>query len=449
VLYQNTLYASLRPTRRASLSIRMAEAMMSAHGNKAPVLAAELAYLFEAGRDFSRAAQYFLIASERSRQVYADREALALAERGIAMIRELPDSPERVARELNHLMGLALPMHGVKGYAAPELVDVFRRVRQLCDTLGENPQLFGAVAAIGAFHFMRAELGPATEAIAEMRRLSEITGDPVMSIWTDWAHGATFSHFGISLQDTMQELDRGARLYDERMHAGFMLMTGFDAGMGCELQGARVAWMLGDAEGAATRIDATLAQARKSRHPLMLAFALFFQAWIRQHERDPEGVLAVTSELLPLVDQYGYPHVGAWARILDGWARAMTGQPAEGEAAIREGLGVLDAIGILLMRPNYLALLAEAQALQGGLDAALATLDLARETAARTEERCYLAEIHRLTGHLVSQAPDAAGRADAVERHLREAVSVARQQGTVGFERRAEATLASFLHSGG
>ena len=38
------------------------------------------------------------------------------------------------------------------------------------DTLGETPQLFGAVAAIGAFHFMRAELGPATEAIAEMRR---------------------------------------------------------------------------------------------------------------------------------------------------------------------------------------------------------------------------------------------------------------------------------------
>jgi predicted ATPase len=336
-------------------------------------------------------------------------------------------------------------MHGVKGYAAPELADVFRRIRQLCDTLGETPQLFGAVAAIGAFHFMRAELGPATAAIAEMRRLAEITGDPVMSIWTDWAHGATFSHFGISLADTIAELDRGARLYDERMHAGFMLMTGFDAGMGCEFQAARVAWMLGDAEAATTRIEATVAQARRLRHPLMLGFSLFFQAWIRQHARDPEGVLAVTAELLPLVDQYGYPHVGAWARIVDGWARAMTGQAADGEVAIRGGLAVLDAIGITLMRPNYLALLAEAQAMQGHIDEALATLDAARDTAIRTEERCYLAEIHRLSGVWLSQSPGAASQATEIERRLREAVSVAREQGAGGFARLAEATLADFL----
>ena len=449
VLYQNALYASLRPTRRASLSIRMAEAMLSAYAEKASGHAAELAYLFEAGRDFSRAAQYFLIASERSRQVYADREALTLAERGIAMVRELPDTPERVTRELHHLMGLALPLHGVKGYAAPELADVFRRIRQLCDTLGENPQLFGAVAAIGAFHFMRAELGPATDAIEEMRRLSEITGDPVMSIWTDWAHGATFSHFGIKLSDTMAELDRGVRLYDERMHPGLMLMTGFDAGMGCDFQAARVAWMLGDAEGAAARIEGTVAQARRLRHPLMIAFSLFFQAWIRQHARDPQGVLAVTSELLPLLDQYGYPHVGAWARIVDGWALAMTGQPAEGEAAIRAGLGALDAMGLMLMRPNYLALLAEAQALQGRVEDALATLDVARETATRTEERCYLSEIHRLWGQVLAQAPNAAEHAREIERHLREAVRIARDQGALGFGRRAEATLAEYLAAGG
>jgi hypothetical protein len=36
----------------------MAEAIVSAHGEQAPAQAAELAYLFEAGRDFSRAAQY-------------------------------------------------------------------------------------------------------------------------------------------------------------------------------------------------------------------------------------------------------------------------------------------------------------------------------------------------------------------------------------------------------
>jgi predicted ATPase len=144
-----------------------------------------------------------------------------------------------------------------------------------------------------------------------------------------------------------------------------------------------------------------------------------------------------------VVDQYGYPHVGAWARIVDGWARAMTGDPAGGEAAILGGLAVLDAIGIRLMRPNFLALLAEAQALQGRLGEALATLETARETASRTEERCYLAEIHRLWAQLLSESPEAASRAGEIEQHLREAIRVAREQGTRAFQLRAEASLAS------
>ena len=448
VLYQNALYASLGPSRRASLSLRVADAVMTLHG--AHGRAAELAYLFEAARDFSRAAEFFLIASEKARQVFADREALALAERGMAMLQALPDTPERVPRELMHLMGLALPMHGVKGYAAPELEATYRRTRQLCDQLGENPQLFGSVCGIGAFHFMRAELQPANEAIEQMRRLSELTGDPVMSIWFEWAHGATYSHFGRRLSDTMRHLDRGVSLYDPAMHPGFMLMTGFDAGIGCAFQGARVAWMLGEPDRASERINRTVEQARGLRHPLMIAFALHFQSWIRQHARDPEGVLAVTAETLPLSEQYGYPHVGAWARVVRGWALAQTGRAAEGEAMIRQALTVLDAIGITLMRPNFLALLAESIAAQARVDEALATLAEARAIAERTEERCYLSEIHRLHGELLMRkGPSTAGEADAIERVLGDAVAVARDQEARGFELRARTTLARFLKETG
>lgn len=450
VLYQNALYASLGPGRRASLSLRVAEALMAAHGDKAGARAAELAYLFEAGRDFSRAAEFYLIASERSRQVYADREALALAERALAMVRALPDTPERVPRELKHLMGVALPMHGVKGYAASELEELFRRIRHLCDRLGETPELFGAVAAISAFHFMRAELAPADEAIQEMQRLSEMTGDPVMTIWSEWAHGATYSHFGRRLSDTMQHLDRGVGLYDAAMHPGFMLMTGFDAGLGCAFQAARVAWMLGRPDEANTRIETALEQARRQQHPLMLAFVLFFQSWIRQHARDPQGVLRVMEELLPLVDRYGYPHVGAWARTVHGWAQAHTGNAVAGEAAIRQALGLLDAIGVTLMRPNLLALLAEALAAQGRLDEALATLDDAAAIAERTEERCYLSEIQRLSGELrLQRHPSTPADLDAIERQLRHAAVIAREQGARTFHVRVATTLAQFLAARG
>src|SRR5262249_47938505 len=54
VLYQNALYASLRPTRRASLSAAVAQALVGHYGDKNAVVAAELALLWEAAREFTQ-----------------------------------------------------------------------------------------------------------------------------------------------------------------------------------------------------------------------------------------------------------------------------------------------------------------------------------------------------------------------------------------------------------
>ena len=55
-LYQNALYGSLGPSRRASLSAAVADAFIAHHG-QSPVHASELALLFEAAREFARAAE--------------------------------------------------------------------------------------------------------------------------------------------------------------------------------------------------------------------------------------------------------------------------------------------------------------------------------------------------------------------------------------------------------
>jgi predicted ATPase len=201
--------------------------------------------------------------------------------------------------------------------------------------------------------------------------------------------------------------------------------------------------MLGRSDEAASRVEVVVAEARRSQHPLMIAFSLFFQAWIRQHARDARGVLDVMGELKPLIDRYGYPHLGAWAGIVNGWADAQTGRAGDGEAAIRQSLGVLDRIGIKLMRPNFLALLAEAIALQGRTDEALSVLDEAAATAERTEERCYLSEIHRLAGEwLATRGHAAPSDVEQAERRLRLAVDIAREQGARAFEQRGAASLA-------
>jgi tetratricopeptide (TPR) repeat protein len=441
-LYQNALYGSLGPARRASISRAVAQAIVATHGEQAPAHASDLAFLFEAARDFSRAAEFYAVASERARQVFAYREALALATRGMEMLKALPDTPERPPRELAHLMAIAVATHPLKSYAAPELDELYARLRQLCDQIGEQPAIFGAVCALGAFHFMRAEVRSTHELVDRMFRIAAQTGHPVMEIWSTWAYGASFAHLGEDLPQAHERLERGVALYNPAFHSGLMIMTGFDAGIGCTFQDARVLWTLGYPDRSLQRLEQALSLARSTAHPLMILFTRFFEAFVRQLRDEPQRVLAVTAEALPLVDQYGYPHLGSWLGMMHGWAVARTGDPVAGERRIRESIGVADAIGLSLMRPHAIAMLAETVAAQGRLDEALEVLEDARRTGDRTEERYYATEVYRLIGEIRQKrgAP-----LDEIEPPLRDAVAIARAQQARGFELRAATSLARLL----
>jgi hypothetical protein len=437
MLYQDALYGSLGPSRRAKLSAAVAHALLASYGDQAATRATELAYLYEAARDFSHAAQFFLMASEHARQVFADREALALAERGLKAVRALPESPDRAVRELDHLLSVAFPTQSVFGYAAPQLEQTYEHAQALSETLGERPQQFGVVTTIGAFRFMRAELGQALESANLAGRLADQVGDPTMRIWSAWGLGAVKGHLGEGLSDAFATLEEGARLYDPAMHPAFILRTGFDAGVGCRFQSARLAWLLGDTDGAIARADEAVAWARRLQHPFMIGFALFFRAWIGHLEHDADSTLEAAREALAVGEQYGYPHVIGWSSVLAGWATARTGDAPGGEAMARRGLALIESIGLRLMRPTFLAALAEIEALEGGAEAALATLRSAEEVANRTEERCNLPDILRMQGELLA----AGGDRDGAERVLVEAVALAERQQSNGFGRRAAATL--------
>ena len=93
VLYQNALYASLRPTRRASLSAAVAQALVGYHGEKNAAVAGELALLWEVAREFARAADCYLQAAQNAARLFANHEAVVLARRGLEMLEALPDAP--------------------------------------------------------------------------------------------------------------------------------------------------------------------------------------------------------------------------------------------------------------------------------------------------------------------------------------------------------------------
>jgi hypothetical protein len=67
----------------------VAEALLGYHGEQCAAVASELALLFEAGRDFARAADSFMVAAQNAARVYANQEAAVLLGRALANAEKL------------------------------------------------------------------------------------------------------------------------------------------------------------------------------------------------------------------------------------------------------------------------------------------------------------------------------------------------------------------------
>jgi len=83
MLYQEAFQTAVTPARRAEWSRLIANALAELNKADPSRVAAELAMHYEAGRDFHRAAQWFLQAARNAAQVYANHEAADLCKRAI------------------------------------------------------------------------------------------------------------------------------------------------------------------------------------------------------------------------------------------------------------------------------------------------------------------------------------------------------------------------------
>jgi predicted ATPase len=152
----------------------------------------------------------------------------------------------------------------------------------------------------------------------------------------------------------------------------------------------------------------------------------------------------------------------ALGSIWRGWALAEQGQGQEGTSQIRQGLDALWAMGVELWRPYHLVLLAEAYGKAGQAEDGLTVLAEALDTASKTGERFYEAELYRLKGQLTLQKFQVSGskfqespksevrspESEAEACFLR-AIEIAREQQAKSLELRAVVSLSRLWQSRG
>ncbi len=181
------------------------------------------------------------------------------------------------------------------------------------------------------------------------------------------------------------------------------------------------------------------------------------QAQELQYRREVQLTQERAEAVMTLSTVQGFALLLACGTILQGWALAEQGQGEEGITQMRQGLVALRATGTELLRPYFLALLAEAYGKVGQTEEGLSVLAEALAVLDKTGERIYEAELYRLKGKLTLEqfgvqgpesgvtnpqrsAPGAQAEAKA-EAYFQKAIEIARRQRAKSLELRAVMSL--------
>jgi DNA-binding winged helix-turn-helix (wHTH) protein len=109
-LFREVCYGRLAPGRRARLHRRIGEQLEALFAQRLCDVAHELAYHFEAGAEWARAATYLQLAADTAGQRYDLREATAILQHALAVLNNLPEA-ERAVPETEILQKLSQMYH--------------------------------------------------------------------------------------------------------------------------------------------------------------------------------------------------------------------------------------------------------------------------------------------------------------------------------------------------
>jgi predicted ATPase len=402
-LTQEVAYNSVLVERRKVLHERTAQAMEALFHATLVDHYGDLAHHYSRSANTPKAVEYLHLAGQQAMQRSANAEAVSHLTSALELLQTLPDASKRVQQELALQIALGIALGALKGYAAPEVEKVYARALALCRPMGETPQLFPVLYGLFAFHLVRAELQKARELGEQFLSLARKKQDPVVLLTAHRQLGDTLLWLG-DVASARAHLEQGIAFHDPQQHRSLVFLYGDHPGMICLGLAAFALWYLGYPDQALSKKYEALTLAQDLSHPHSLVFALNLAAMFHQLRREEHQTQKQAEEVIALATEFGCPEFLASGTILWGWALAEQGEREAGLARIRQGLAAWRATGLGLLRPYFLALLAEACGKAGQAEEGLTVLSEALETVHRTGERHYEAELYRLKGELSLQS---------------------------------------------
>jgi TOMM system kinase/cyclase fusion protein len=443
-LIQDIAYQQMLRSKRQQSHQRIAQVLEGQFAEATEAQPELLAYHYTEAGLLEHAIPYWQRASRRAMERSANVEAVGHLTKGIALLKQLEDTPARLQQELECQTALGTALMATRGYAAPEVAQTYSRARELCQQVGDVPQLFSALWGVWYFYAVRPDVRKAAEVAQQLFALAQRAHDATHLMVAHRVLGATLIVQG-ALAQGLAQLRQGMSLYEPQQHRALALVYGQDIGVVCQQWSAWALWLLGYPDQAWQLMREALQMAQEVSHPLTLAYVMTHGAYFHLFRRDTARARALAESALRLAMEQGFGLFIASAKIMLGEV-AEPGAIAAGIARMREGIAAWRATGAELFLPFHLTQLAAAYGNVGQADVGLTVVAEALALVERGGEHIWDADLYRVRGELMLMS---GADASAAEACFHDALAVARRQGAKVYELRAAVSLSRLLKTQG
>ena len=436
---RDVAYGELSPPRRRFLHRRVAEALEKVNAAAPGDMSGQLAAHYEQAGAPDLAIAWYWQAVEAARRRFAQRDVIALARRGLALLAPLPDSVEWQKLRLSFSIALAGAITATAGILDPEVLDLFTTMQQLAARLGDKVQQYEAQRGLWGCYLNRLWVPRARRQAADNLALAQSIDNP--RCLRD-----AYCNMGLAALE-IGSLEKAVGFLEQAMAVVVppetppLTVFGFELGLEAPLFCASAEFLLGRADRARWRIESALAYTRTLPDLFTQQMMLVFACQAYQIARDVAALEQAARQSVALARRYDLFSVDV--ELYLEWALVQQTRAVDACLRLRACLERYQQ-GENYQLTYYLGLTAEAYATVGLHDEALALLDTALARVASSGETFWRAELHRLRGASLL----ALGAGDA-EADLQQALAIARAQGARLLAMRSAIDLANHWQAQG
>jgi tetratricopeptide (TPR) repeat protein len=441
-LTQEVTYNSLLIERRKQIHERVGQAIETLFAGQLDDHLNALAHHYSHSDNADKAIEYLTKAGQQALHRSANADAVRNLSTALELLLGTPETPLRMKRELPLQMTLAVSLVPVKGFGCEERKRAVFRARDICNRLGNPPELFTVLYLSWAMSFILAEMRSAYSVATELLQKANATLEPSMLLMAHVALSETHFHMGDFLA-AKEHVDGAIDLLDPERP---LMPMGIDLAVTNFSYQGWVLWWLGYPDQALSAVNKALAVAERLSHPLSTAYAYAYAGVVRMQRRDFDHALEIAERQFALCSQYGLTDFLATAKGIRGSALASQGH-IEGIPVMEEWIASGRITGIKMVRPTQLCPLAEGYIRFARSDDAESALREVLQIAEINEDRYCEAETHRLKGEKLLKR----GESNEFEalKCFERAIEVARSQSAKSWELRATTSFARLLASQG